>query len=625
MPGTWRRGGWSPESVRRIPLKRASKPSGRPAVSLPLPRPYRLLVLGVAAVVIGLGVSYRLYDPDLWQHLRVGRTLWEGHAIPRTNVWTWPTFGEPYLLPSWLFRALLWPFYALAGEWGLMAWRWGFTLATFALAGLAARRMGARGVTVVVAIAWCALLYRSRSMVRPETLACLLLALQVWILETRRRGGPDRSAWIVPITWVWANAHVSYYLPLALTGFHVLAEGLAAGRGRPGARPPARLALVLAASAAACFVNPFGWRALWQPFQYLLEWRHQPLFGMILELKPITWEAHRRDGLLVWMLLAWGLWLARLVRRRGDLVDTLVYAAFFASALGAQRFLGFLCVAAAPIFARDLAWGVQSLRLPPALRSAPARAAGASLLIALGAVPQLLQEPWRPGFGLDWRAFPVRACDWIEKHGVRGRSFGAFHFAGYQLWRFWPQRDRLPFMDIHVTGSRADQDLYALSWEREPVWRALEAKYSFDYLLLPRTQFPRQDLLDRLDADSTWALVFLDDVAALWLRRSGRFSDLAARERYSILPAGDRALPERMHAAHFDPEARRALRAELERQLRESEWNWRARSTLATLEILERRWPEALAQLEQTRRLNPEAPLLAERFRMLRDSLPPGR
>src|SRR5213593_909092 len=83
-----------------------------------------ILLASVAAVCVGVSVSFRLYDPDLWQHLEVGRYLWRTHHIPHTEIWTWPSYGAPAVLPSWGFRALLWPFYAAGGVWGLYVWRW---------------------------------------------------------------------------------------------------------------------------------------------------------------------------------------------------------------------------------------------------------------------------------------------------------------------------------------------------------------------------------------------------------------------------------------------------------------------------------------------------------------------
>src|SRR5262249_599196 len=112
-------------------------------------------------------------------------------------------------------------------------------------------RMGARGFTPLVVIAACALVYRQRSQIRPETLVSILMALQIWILETRRalrsatatpaggaEGAParparDPSPWLIPVAWVWANTHPSYYMGFVMISFHLLDDlWTARGRGR---------------------------------------------------------------------------------------------------------------------------------------------------------------------------------------------------------------------------------------------------------------------------------------------------------------------------------------------------------------------------------------------------------
>src|SRR5262249_16001505 len=108
----------------------------------------------VAALCVLGAVTTLIHDSDLWQHLLVGRGIWQTHSSPPPQLWTWPTHGAPDVLPSWLFRVLLWPFWNLGGLLGLYAWRWLTTFAAFALAYLAARRMGATGVGPLLMLVW---------------------------------------------------------------------------------------------------------------------------------------------------------------------------------------------------------------------------------------------------------------------------------------------------------------------------------------------------------------------------------------------------------------------------------------------------------------------------------------
>src|SRR5439155_12291068 len=133
---------------------------------------------------------------------------------------------------------------------GLTLWRWLTTLVTFGLLWAAARRLEARGPLIALVLVFAGLTWRQRSMARPETLVAVLLALELLILETRRAGGRDRSAWLVPLLWVWVQAHVSFVL-----GFGVLA--IYAVEAWLGGRRPGSLAAVGGIAVLAAFLNPF--------------------------------------------------------------------------------------------------------------------------------------------------------------------------------------------------------------------------------------------------------------------------------------------------------------------------------------------------------------------------------
>src|SRR5262245_8950713 len=190
--------------------------SGGSSAPLPLSHPATVAVLLVAAACLVISVTFRIIDTDFWQHLAVGRSLWSTRSVPHTQVWTWTTWGAPDVPPSWLFCALIWPFWLVGGLKGLFAWRWLTTLAAFALAWATARRLGATALTPLVVLCVCGLAYRQRSQIRPETLAAVFLALSLWLLETRRQlraagaQGAGRSWWMVAVMWAWVNAHLSY-------------------------------------------------------------------------------------------------------------------------------------------------------------------------------------------------------------------------------------------------------------------------------------------------------------------------------------------------------------------------------------------------------------------------------
>jgi hypothetical protein len=581
--------------------------------SVPLAHPAMVAALAVSTLVVLVSVTFVIYDTDFWHHLLVGRVIWQTHSVPTAQLWSWPTWGAPEANSAWLFRVLVSPCWSLGGIVGLFAWRWVTTLAAFGIVWATARRMGARGFAPLVALVLCVFIERLRSQVRPETLVAVLLALEIWILETRRQGGRDRSLWLPAVAWVWANAHLSYYLGFVVLAAY-LADGWFASRGG-AARPPrtdrapaglGRLVLVGAAALAISFVNPFGWRALWQPFDFFLHARHELMYRTIKELEPVDWRRyiHTVLPLLVggWCaLIAWRAW-----RRAFDRVEILLCIVFTTLALSTQRFVGLYAVVAAPFLMRDLGEWVAARRWPAWSGSPWPRAAlTGAVCLAAGLV-----EWGRPdmplGIGIQWDRYPVRACDFIAANGVRGRGFNNFEYGGYQAWRFWPDRTRLPFMTgTPEAATPADRLLYAGVFARPDVWRALDRWHRFDYVLLQRLQEGDNRLLDVLDADTTWALVFADDAGTVYVRRDGPLRAVAERHAFRLVPAGIAGLRVLGAAMVADTVLTGRVEAELRARAAASPWNARDLGLLADLALAGGRHGEARGLLERALRVSP--------------------
>ena len=582
--------------------------------------PAFLAALLVAAAAIAVTVSFALFETDMWQHLAVGRAIATLRAIPTRQIWTWPTYGSPDVDPSWSFGLLVWTLWSRFGLAGLFAWRWASTLAAFGLLWAAARRMGARGLAPLVALVLCALVYRQRSQVRPETLVAVLLAAQLWIHEGRRAaaraGGAasDPIPWLVPIAWIWANAHITYWIGLLVQCVYMLdhgyrdapARGLLVRLGLRGGRAPA---LVLAASIAISFANPWGWRTLWQPFDYVLHWRHEPIFATIGELLPPDWKFNRTNGLAVLLvggalLMAW-----RTLRTGVDRAEIVLVPLFAALTFQSVRFIGPFALIAAPFVARNLDAWVRSRRWRWIPRSATARALLTGIACATIGIPEWTLSGWPIRVGLIETYRPEGACDFIAAHGVRGRGFNPFSAGGYLLFRFWPDRSRLPFMDIHQAGTTEDRYLSSRAEETPAAWQSLDRKYRFDYALLWTRQGAARRLIDWVAADTTtWALVFSDDAAALFLRRDGPLAAQADSFAYRYLPAGRAGMVSVMVLSLSDSAAHRGLEAELERAIAASPQNGRAKTLLASLALLDGEPERATLLAEDALRLDPTRP-----------------
>jgi Flp pilus assembly protein TadD len=441
----------------------------------------------------------------------------------------------------------------------------------------------------------------------------------VWILETRRQGGPDRTAWIPLIALAWANTHLSYFLGFIVLGIHWIAALLpTAGRGHTRDPRPWRLLIIGVVAFAASLLNPFGWRALWQPFDFALHWRNEPMFTAIGELQHLPLAALRWSG-VAFVLVLWPLLLLWRASRRGwDLDEALTCLVFTAFAWSSVRFLGYLSLVSVPYLARDLDAWVAARRWPSWSAAPWGRAAMATAVcVALG-WPAWTAKGTGVGAGIDMRYVPERACDFMAREGIAGRGFNHFHFGGYMLWRFWPERGRLPFATIHPEALRHEDRLAYERARTDPAgWGALDARYRFDYALLYRRQLGGDRLLDALDADRAFALVFLDDVAAVFVRRDGPLAGVAHRLAYRAAPAGRSAIGALGRTCATDTLLRARAEAELARQAAGSPHNAMASSVLATLEMMDGRPAEAEARMRHALEVDPDLPRAHERIGMI--------
>jgi len=567
------------------------------------------LVIAAAAAAIT-----RIDDFDVWTHLALGRDLVQRGAFPAHEPFSFaaPSF---YYNTEWLFECLMYLVYRAAGFPGVTLLKAGLIALTFVVLWKDSRPRdeaapavpGALIVRLAV-LMWIVVVMRYRFVERPDVVVMLFLAFTIFALNSYLASG-RRYLFLLPaVQIVWANVHPSLVIGavpfIAVLGggvaLHLLSRVLRRHvPGMPSWRQLSTIAGVFAAVLACTLLNPYTWDALTLPFHLADNpWHRQE----ILELQPPTPATFPS----LYVLIA-ALAVALVVTARGwPVIELLLVLPFIVLALSGVRFVFLLQLVAAPIIARSFSGLVQGWERPRVRRAAFATAgaaAGAAVVALVLAVAQL--APFAggqrvAGLGVNEALLPEGALRYLDARHIEGRVFNSFHWGGYITWRDFPRRAAI----VDGRGHAAPRLLEEMHFARVYPGHLdrIADEYGIDVAVVDYAVYsgavPEEVVGREADlgiASPRWALVYWDDVALVYLRRTPRHAATIEADQYRwARPANGAAFAARQAT---DPRVAGPLRAELARNLKET-----ASSTSALLLGAVAATPvEAIAALERVR------------------------
>ncbi len=501
----------------------------------------------VAAAAFALAVT-RVEDPDAWTHLALGRLMVEARGLPAYEVLVFPSGALPYHNTEWLYDVVLYVAFRLAGFAGVVLLKAAtaalafwilFKDATLLREPAADRRLHAL-IAGAVLLA-CLPMVRHRFVERPDLVLMVFLAFTIYALNAYLLEG-RRWLYALPAVHVlWANMHPSVVVTIVPFGA-VLAvgAGLHVLRRRRGVRAhgtpsPAQLktvAVVLVADLLASLLNPRGIEILTLPLQLAAS----PWFTQeINELQRPPFDLYPGPYLLAALLLL----TLVVLWRRFPLAPALLLIPFAYLGLSAVRFIFVFAVVGAPVLARNLAaiascWSGERFRRPAlALAAAGLFAGAASVGLALAGVPPLAEARKSTGLGVDARFVPEGALRYLDRIGMSGRLFNAFHFGGYIAWRDFPRRAAIIDGRGYVPAGLKEEIHFARAYPEH--FARLQSAYGFEAAMMDYPLYSGESLPPDADWGLTspdWALVYWDDFALVYLRRSPRWEAVIARDEY---------------------------------------------------------------------------------------------
>lgn len=498
----------------------------------------------------------------MFHHLALGREIVRGGLFTDERL-VFPSMGGPAgVAPYWLGSVLIYLSHALLGGPGLSLLPAALGAAVCAVLAANAAPRGQRHSPLTLAaaalpIALALEIFRYRAVPRPEVFAAVLLAFTMWSIRRFEDGRRSALLLFPAVAIIWTNLHPSVavaLVPLALLALASTAEAVLArlrSRNAPVSWRPAWVAAaVLVAGLAATALRPGFASTVGVAIRFALASagfaRTAAAGDPALQNVARTVVEMQGGGAALWtspvgaLIVLSGLSFAaswRSLRIR----EVLTVAAFAVLPFAAVRFALFFAVVAAPIAARNLAAALS--RLPPSVGRLPARglAAAAIVLAALASLPLGALAPHiRFGWGPAYEAFPVRAADYLEAAGFQGHLFNTFHLGGFLEWR----RVGPPYQDGRGGAPPEDEPGATTGPLDRAAFAPLDERYRFEALVLA---YPNVDpQIARLVGSrgfapdpERWALVAFDDGGLLYLRRDGRYAQLAARDEFRLASPAD--------------------------------------------------------------------------------------
>ena len=470
--------------------------------------------LWIATAITILVPSYA--DPDLWGHLLFGSSLLAG-SVPLANTFAYTTPAQPWVNHELLAEGAMALAYRLAGSAGLVTLKVVLGLATAAVLWRKAQRWSGDAIAATLAVVFALYAMRPGFMIRPQLFTMLFLAVTLEIVRASRGRAAGIAWWLPLLVALWVNVHGG-----VLAGIGLVAVALATARaaelwhGTLRARDVATAATLLAATAAALALNPYGIRLV----EFLL--RDVTPTVPITEWAPVG-LLDASFPVFKLMLLATA---AGVVIVRPRLAEIAVVAITATVALRHQRHIPLFAIAAAPLVAATLValgrrWRVAAgSELPPLVRSALTAAATMQLVFAA-----LLVGTWRGQITVLPSLYPVQAVRFLVQNDIVGNVALPFSWGEYALWAL-PRGSRVA-VDGRFTTAYPN-DLLAAAWRfmtGEPGWDDLLNEYPTDVVIADR----KHGSAARLRGHPDWQYVYSDPVSLIFLRVGERHADVLAR------------------------------------------------------------------------------------------------
>ena len=494
---------------------------------------------------------HTLADTDIFWHLRTGEVIFRTRQIPHSDIFSFTMYGQPWIDAQWLFQLVIFLLYKISGYAGMIVFSAVLSGLTWAL--VLKTAFNPKRYFFVILLCFVALLAASMRMnLRPETMSYFLLAAEIFAIHEYRRGKKFYAFALPFILLLWVNSQAIwpiYFVVLSVFVFEeiVFLPGLKIGQylARPSAYGQRSsvpgLLIALLFSVPAAFLNPCGFRGVKFPLKLLYDISSGAVIkALIIELQsPFSSKFPLIDRIPFVVLLAFSsaIIILSILRRRIYLSSFALWAIFLLLSLQAIRNVPLFAMISASLVGAILAENGKdifpNLNLKARLEKLRPYGAAALLLIMVLLAADVvsskffIQNRWysRFGTGVLETDYPIRAGERLKavfagKQGSQAiKIFADFQNADYFMWSGYPAWKL--YFDTRLDQLYPEELLrtYIQSFKSWQVFEDEDSKYNFDVVILCSI-FERKDFILDLFRSPDWALVYVDGVNVVFLKKN---------------------------------------------------------------------------------------------------------
>jgi hypothetical protein len=480
-------------------------------------RPFNRIVEVYLFAFAFLFASRPLSDADFWFHLKTGEYIVNTGLIPKQEIFSFTSYGSPWIAHGWLSGALFYVVYS----------RVGFNLLIFLfalLATLAFWLVFKRLDTHIVIKGFATLLgvwaVRPNLGVRPRVFSLLFASIFLAVLTHYARTGKGKAVWLlVALMILWVNLHGGFVIGLLLIGFTivgVLLDGWNEGLKTVSLWPRLRtLSLVLLGCLAAVAINPYGLQMYGLP----LEVMRTPVFQATV-VDFLSPNFHQREILPFSLLALLTIGALALSPKKVRPSSLLLFLATLYSALHTQRNILIFSLVAVPLFAEHFQNWLDNTSYARLLRDSAAPAVTPRWTTALSILLLLpllifvipLKRTIYVAPNQENSNVPMKAVEYMRQQQITGNTFTVPNiWGGYLIWA-------LPSNPVYIDGRNAYPQEFVQEYV-EIIYGLRDWREPFDrYGVKNAIVSPRSVLARELRESGEWRQVFHDSMAVVFVR-----------------------------------------------------------------------------------------------------------